>query len=272
MQKLGLKPITGVTRVAIRKSKTVRVAGHCVTPLLSLLHYVVQLLRLAPCWPCPSRVCILAAAAVVVDACVTILECCPPRISRPSRYPYPLLRVHFSHRGADPVCDPGADRVQEPCLGYVHCVWRGQDRGPVGPGLGQGAPGCGTTDLTLLYSAFLSPRDHLSISRPTDQLPVWQSACAVIADPPPPPNQPNHLLVSQADQFPGQAAVTDKAAPVPEAAAPADGTEAEADAEGLELKDIELVMAQASVSKAQAIKALKKADNDIVTAIMELTT
>lgn len=31
-------------------------------------------------------------------------------------------------------------------------------------------------------------------------------------------------------------------------------------------------MNQASVTRAQAIKALKAADNDIVTAIMELTT
>lgn len=43
------------------------------------------------------------------------------------------------------------------------------------------------------------------------------------------------------------------------------------DAEGVEAKDIELVMTQASVSRAKAIKALKMADGDIVSAIMELT-
>jgi nascent polypeptide-associated complex subunit alpha len=43
------------------------------------------------------------------------------------------------------------------------------------------------------------------------------------------------------------------------------------DASGVEEKDIELVMSQANVSRAKAIKALKKTDNDIVNAIMELT-
>merc|ERR1711887_285505 len=45
----------------------------------------------------------------------------------------------------------------------------------------------------------------------------------------------------------------------------------EIDTEGVEDKDIELVMAQAGVSKAKAVKALKKNSNDIVNAIMELT-
>jgi len=43
------------------------------------------------------------------------------------------------------------------------------------------------------------------------------------------------------------------------------------DAEGVEEKDIELVMQQAGVTKGKAIKALKKNSNDIVNAIMELT-
>jgi len=47
--------------------------------------------------------------------------------------------------------------------------------------------------------------------------------------------------------------------------------EGEIDTEGVEEKDIELVMAQAAVSKAKAVKALKKNQNDIVNAIMELT-
>ena len=45
----------------------------------------------------------------------------------------------------------------------------------------------------------------------------------------------------------------------------------EVDATGIEEKDIELVMSQANVSRNKAIKALKKADNDLVNAIMELT-
>ena len=37
---------------------------------------------------------------------------------------------------------------------------------------------------------------------------------------------------------------------------------------GIEEKDIELVMTQANVSRAKAVKALKSNDNDIVNAIM----
>lgn len=43
------------------------------------------------------------------------------------------------------------------------------------------------------------------------------------------------------------------------------------DTEGVEDKDIELVMQQAGVSKTKAVKALKSNSNDIVNAIMELT-
>lgn len=39
----------------------------------------------------------------------------------------------------------------------------------------------------------------------------------------------------------------------------------------VEEKDIDLVMTQANVSRAKAIKALKNNKNDIVNAIMELT-
>ncbi|XP_066245303.1 nascent polypeptide-associated complex subunit alpha-like [Euwallacea similis] len=44
------------------------------------------------------------------------------------------------------------------------------------------------------------------------------------------------------------------------------------DETGVEEKDVELVMSQANVSKPKAIKALKNNQNDIVNAIMELTT
>ncbi|CAN6443481.1 unnamed protein product [Victoria cruziana] len=47
--------------------------------------------------------------------------------------------------------------------------------------------------------------------------------------------------------------------------------EEDVDETGVEPKDIELVMTQAGVSRAKAVKALKAADGDIVTAIMELT-
>ena len=45
----------------------------------------------------------------------------------------------------------------------------------------------------------------------------------------------------------------------------------EVDDTGLEAKDIELVMAQASVSRKKAVKALKENDNDIVNSIMALS-
>uniref|UniRef100_A0A3Q3VRX1 NAC-A/B domain-containing protein n=1 Tax=Mola mola TaxID=94237 RepID=A0A3Q3VRX1_MOLML len=47
--------------------------------------------------------------------------------------------------------------------------------------------------------------------------------------------------------------------------------EEEVEEGGLEQRDIELVMAQANVSRAKAIRALKHNKNDIVNAIMELT-
>ncbi|KAL5509743.1 hypothetical protein EMCRGX_G005162, partial [Ephydatia muelleri] len=57
--------------------------------------------------------------------------------------------------------------------------------------------------------------------------------------------------------------------------APTAGGEAsdneEPDTTGVEAKDIELVMQQANVSKAKAVKALKNNNNDIVNAIMALT-
>ena len=50
-----------------------------------------------------------------------------------------------------------------------------------------------------------------------------------------------------------------------------DDDEGDVDESGVEPKDIELVMTQASVSRSKAVKALKKAEGDIVSAIMELT-
>ncbi|GFR50109.1 hypothetical protein Agub_g12257 [Astrephomene gubernaculifera] len=64
-----------------------------------------------------------------------------------------------------------------------------------------------------------------------------------------------------------------EAAQAPGAAAgPADEEEdAEVDDSGVEQKDIELVMTQANVSRSKAVRALKNAEGDIVSAIMELT-
>ncbi|XP_044246938.2 nascent polypeptide-associated complex subunit alpha-like [Ursus arctos] len=47
--------------------------------------------------------------------------------------------------------------------------------------------------------------------------------------------------------------------------------EEEVDETGVEVKDIELVMSQANVSRVKAVRALKNNSNDIVNAIMELT-
>jgi nascent polypeptide-associated complex subunit alpha len=57
----------------------------------------------------------------------------------------------------------------------------------------------------------------------------------------------------------------------PAAAAVEDDDGEEVDESGVEAKDIELVMTQASVSRARAVKALKASSGDIVSAIMELT-
>lgn len=48
--------------------------------------------------------------------------------------------------------------------------------------------------------------------------------------------------------------------------------EEEIDESDVEPRDIDLVMTQAGVSRAKAVKALKAHDGDIVSAIMELTT
>ena len=58
---------------------------------------------------------------------------------------------------------------------------------------------------------------------------------------------------------------------VPAAIAEEEEEGEEVDAAGVEEKDVELVMSQANVSKAKAVKALKNNANDIVNAIMELT-
>jgi len=56
------------------------------------------------------------------------------------------------------------------------------------------------------------------------------------------------------------------------AAGEAEGAAAAGDEDGVEAKDIDLVMSQASCSRAKAVAALKENDGDLVNAIMSLTT
>lgn len=62
-----------------------------------------------------------------------------------------------------------------------------------------------------------------------------------------------------------------KATPAAEASASGADEDEDVDAEGIEEKDIDLVMNQAGVSRARAVNALKGTAGDIVSAIMELT-
>lgn len=80
----------------------------------------------------------------------------------------------------------------------------------------------------------------------------------------------SQLQTQAAEQFkaPNLSHVTMK----PESSTAAQEDEDEVDDTGVEPKDIELVMTQAGVSRTKAVKALKAADGDIVSAIMDLTT
>jgi nascent polypeptide-associated complex subunit alpha len=60
--------------------------------------------------------------------------------------------------------------------------------------------------------------------------------------------------------------------PAPEAAAAAPVEEEAVDETGIDAKDIDLVMSQASCSRSKAVNALKENDGDLVNAIMALTT
>uniref|UniRef100_A0ACD5WVI0 Uncharacterized protein n=1 Tax=Avena sativa TaxID=4498 RepID=A0ACD5WVI0_AVESA len=82
----------------------------------------------------------------------------------------------------------------------------------------------------------------------------------------------SQLQAQAAQQFRMQdlSKVMGGAKPDAAAGAPADEEE-EVDETGIEARDIDLVMTQASVSRAKAVKALKAHDGDIVSAIMELT-
>lgn len=79
----------------------------------------------------------------------------------------------------------------------------------------------------------------------------------------------SQLQTQAAEQFkmPDMSHISSK----PEPLATVQEDDEEVDETGVEPKDIELVMTQATVSRAKAVKALKAANGDIVTAIMDLT-
>lgn len=79
----------------------------------------------------------------------------------------------------------------------------------------------------------------------------------------------SQLQTQAAEQF--KAPNVNHAASQPEPAAAVQDDDEEVDESGVEPKDIDLVMTQAGVSRAKAVKALKAAEGDIVSAIMELT-
>ncbi|XAR54198.1 hypothetical protein NMG60_11029226 [Bertholletia excelsa] len=97
------------------------------------------------------------------------------------------------------------------------------------------------------------------------------------------PTSDTYVVIGEAkiedlsSQLQSQAAEQFRAPNVPPhvAAKPESSTMAQEDEDvdetGVEPKDIELVMTQAGVSRSKAVRALKAADGDIVSAIMELT-
>ncbi|KAJ0044006.1 hypothetical protein Pint_18421 [Pistacia integerrima] len=80
----------------------------------------------------------------------------------------------------------------------------------------------------------------------------------------------SQLQTQAAEQFKAPPPNLNNVASKPESSAMAQDDE-EVDETGVEPKDIELVMTQAGVSRSRAVKALKAANGDIVSAIMELT-
>ncbi|KAK0597113.1 hypothetical protein LWI29_021946 [Acer saccharum] len=80
----------------------------------------------------------------------------------------------------------------------------------------------------------------------------------------------SQLQSQAAEQFRAPPSNVTNVASKPETSAVAQDDE-EVDDTGVEPKDIELVMTQAGVTRSRAVQALKAADGDIVSAIMELT-
>jgi len=82
---------------------------------------------------------------------------------------------------------------------------------------------------------------------------------------------PNQRAREMAAQNMAEKVQKEKPDKVPQTITEEEEDEEEVSAEGIEEKDIELVMQQAACSKSRAISALKNNQNDIVNAIMELT-
>ncbi|KAI9160514.1 hypothetical protein LWI28_008876 [Acer negundo] len=80
----------------------------------------------------------------------------------------------------------------------------------------------------------------------------------------------SQLQSQAAEQFRAPPSNVTNVASKPDTSAVAQDDE-EVDETGVEPKDIELVMTQAGVTRPRAVQALKAADGDIVSAIMELT-
>ncbi|RAL51624.1 hypothetical protein DM860_010342 [Cuscuta australis] len=79
----------------------------------------------------------------------------------------------------------------------------------------------------------------------------------------------SQLQSQAAEQF--KAPNLSNAVSKPESSTTVQDDNEDVDETGVEPKDVELVMTQAGVSRAKAVKALKAAEGDIVSAIMELT-
>ncbi|KAM0043334.1 putative nascent polypeptide-associated complex NAC domain, NAC A/B domain superfamily [Helianthus debilis subsp. tardiflorus] len=77
---------------------------------------------------------------------------------------------------------------------------------------------------------------------------------------------------AQRFKMPDVSSVMDKPDAAAAAATAQADEEEEVDETGVVPRDVELVMTQAGVSRAKAVKALKSGNGDIVSAIMELTT
>ncbi|EPY50689.1 nascent polypeptide-associated complex alpha subunit Egd2 [Schizosaccharomyces cryophilus OY26] len=68
-----------------------------------------------------------------------------------------------------------------------------------------------------------------------------------------------------------EGAATEEPAPAKEEPAKIEEAEEPVDETGVDAKDVELVVAQANVNRAKAVKALKENNSDVVNAIMSLT-
>jgi len=83
--------------------------------------------------------------------------------------------------------------------------------------------------------------------------------------------QSRRMPQSYAPSMPSQPSGMDADDDMPEMTKPADSSAGDVSADGLQEKDIEMVMTQANVDRKKAVEALKKNGGDIVNSIMDLT-